>query len=54
MALHPLDVDHFHVDPKICNKKDVDNHTENRHGIDGYLDDQKVVTEIVQAVKKNI
>ena len=38
VALYPLDEDHgWGIDPAIENKTDVDNPTENRHGISGYL-----------------
>ena len=45
VALFPLDVDHFELDPtkpSIVNKGDVQNKTDNRHGIAGYLDDKDV------------
>lgn len=47
VALYPLA---FDVDPAIENKTDVDNHTENRHGIAGYLDDREVARTIYDAV----
>ena len=46
VALNPLDANHFPVAPQIANYSGVDNHTSNRHGIDGYLDDHTVVTQI--------
>jgi len=42
VALYPLDSTRFDVTPPIRNKTDVRNHTRNRHGIDGYLDDAEV------------
>lgn len=46
VALYPLTSDRFDVDPAIQNKTDVRNHTENRHGISGYLDDAEVARRI--------
>jgi hypothetical protein len=46
VALYPLVKPNFDVTPPIVNKTDVDNHTENRHGITGYLDDQEVARKI--------
>ena len=42
VALKPLDSAHFPIHPPIHNKGDANNHTENRHGIIGYLDDPDV------------
>jgi hypothetical protein len=50
VALFPLDADHFDVDPAIENKTDVDNPTENRHGISGYLGDPEVAKRIHAAL----
>lgn len=50
VALYPLDDTNFRIKPKIENKTNVDNHTENRHGIDGYLDDPDVAKKIYDAV----
>ena len=50
VALNPLDETNFRLKPKIENKTNVDNHTENRHGIDGYLDDPDVAKKIYDAV----
>lgn len=50
VALYPLTPDRFDVDPAIENKTDVRNHTENRHGIAGYLDDADVAKRIFQAL----
>jgi hypothetical protein len=52
VALYPLDRDRFPLTQGIRNKIDIDNHTENRHGIAGYLDDPDVALEIYQAVTK--
>jgi alpha-beta hydrolase superfamily lysophospholipase len=53
VALHPLDSDHFRVDPLIHNKTDVDNPTENRHGITGYLGDPEVAQHIHTALTQS-
>lgn len=53
VALHPLDVDHFRLNPSepaIENKVDVDNPTDNRHGISGYLGDPVVAQRIHRAL----
>jgi hypothetical protein len=53
VALYPLDKQHFELDPAnppITNKTDVDNDTENRHGISGYLGDMTVAETIRTAV----
>lgn len=55
VALYPLTPDHFDVGAGhgIANKVDVDNHTDNRHGITGYLDDAdtaKVIYDALTAV----
>jgi hypothetical protein len=50
VALYPLDVAHFDIDPSIENKTDVDNNTPNRHGIAGYLDDKDVARRIFDAL----
>jgi hypothetical protein len=46
VALFPLDKDNFAVDPAISNNGNVQNWTDNRHGIVGYLDDKDVATMI--------
>jgi hypothetical protein len=46
VALYPLDDDHFRVDPAIENKTDVENQTDNQHGIRGYLNDKEVARRI--------
>jgi hypothetical protein len=47
VALYPLDADNFPVQPTIENYDAVDNHTDNRHGIVGYLDDADVARRIL-------
>ncbi len=51
VALYPLTKSRFDVDPAIHNKTDVRNHTENRHGISGYLDDAEVARRIHAALQ---
>lgn len=46
VALYPLDAENFDVDPAIINNADINNWTENRHGIIGYLDDPSVAKAI--------
>ncbi len=50
VSLYPLDADHFDVSPAIENKTDVNNDTENRHGISGYLSDPVVARRIHEAL----
>jgi hypothetical protein len=50
VALHPLDTSHFRIDPEVQNKLDVDNPTQNRHGISGYLSDPDVARRIYAAL----
>ena len=50
VALHPLDSVNFNISPSIDNKTDVNNHTDNRHGIAGYLDDATVAIQIRNAL----
>ena len=50
VALYPLTKRHFPVNPGIENKTDVKNHTENRHGIGGYLDDPVIAKTIHDAL----
>jgi len=52
VALNPLDSLHFNITPSIDNKGDVDNWTNNRHGIEGYLDDAEVSKTIYDACLK--
>jgi len=50
VALFPLDGDNFPVTPEVVNFDGVKNHTDNRHGIYGYLDDAHVAARILDAV----
>ncbi|WP_257386510.1 hypothetical protein [Tahibacter caeni] len=50
VALYPLDQANFPIDPAIENKTDVDNFTDNRHGIAGYLEDPVVAQRIHAAL----
>lgn len=50
VALYPLKTPYFNMAPPIENKVDVQNHTENHHGISGYLDDQEVARRIHAAL----
>jgi hypothetical protein len=52
VALYPLTPKNFNVggDHVIQNKTDVKNHTPNRHGIAGYLDDADVARTIYDAL----
>jgi hypothetical protein len=51
VALNPLNKNFFNITPEIVNKNDVKNHTDNRHGIEGYLDDKEVARTIYEALK---
>jgi hypothetical protein len=50
VALWALAAPQFRVDPVVENKMDVVNHTDNRHGISGYLDDPVVAKRIHDAL----
>ena len=50
VALYPLDGTNFPVVPSIENNSAVKNHTDNRHGIVGYLDDPVVAKRILGAL----
>ena len=50
VALYPLDHANFPVQPAIDNYGGVRNSTENRHGIDGYLDDGEVAKHILDGL----
>jgi len=50
VALYPLDEENFDVGRGIQNNPNVRNHTDNRHGIDGYLDDMEVAKRILDAI----
>jgi hypothetical protein len=51
VALYPLDGNNFPIRPPIANYSSVRNHTKNRHGIVGYLDDPKVAQRILDAIE---
>lgn len=50
VALHALDGDTWPVKPAIKNFASVKNHTDNRHGIEGYLADSTVAHAIYEAL----
>ncbi len=50
VALYPLDSANFPVRPPVENFGNVTNHTSNRHGIVGYLDDPTVAKQILDAL----
>jgi hypothetical protein len=50
VALYPLEPPRYDIQPSIENKADVDNRTDNQHGIAGYLDDQVVARRIHDAL----
>lgn len=50
VALYPLDGNNFPVVPGVENYSKVNNHTDNRHGIDGYLDDGEVARRLIAAL----
>jgi hypothetical protein len=50
VALYPLDAANFPVTPPIENKNDVNNYTDNRHGIIAYLDDRVVAQKILSGL----
>ncbi len=50
VALYPLNAANFPVSPAVTNYNQVKNHTDNRHGIDGYLDDPAVARWILDAL----
>jgi pimeloyl-ACP methyl ester carboxylesterase len=52
VALQPLDERNFNITPAIENYDKVRNHTSNRHGIEGYLDDAVVARAIYDALQK--
>lgn len=51
VALYPLDSENFDVHPSITNNGTVNNHTDNRHGIIGYLDDANVARVVWSAAR---
>ena len=50
VALNPLDTQSFPVTPQISNINNIDNQTDNRHGIIGYLDKPEVTQPILGAL----
>jgi hypothetical protein len=50
VALHPLDSQYFPALPAIVNDSGVNNHTDNRHGIIGYLNNAGVVQQVAAAI----
>lgn len=52
VALYPLDREHFKVDPEIDDSSHVSNWKSNRHGIEGYLDDERVARRIFDALSE--
>lgn len=50
VSLYPLDGTNFPIQPAIENNASVRNHTDNRHGIVGYLDDRSVAGRILDAL----
>jgi hypothetical protein len=50
VALDPLDADNFPVTPPVTNYSGVHNHTDNRHAIDGYLDDPNVAAHLLDGL----
>ena len=50
VSLNALDAKHFAITPAIENKGDVDNWTDNQHGIVGYLDDAVIARRIYEAL----
>ncbi len=50
VALYPLDAANFPVSPAIENTGDVDNCTDNRHGIVAYLEDRAVAQRILSGL----
>ena len=52
VALNPLDDAHFPAIPGIVNHDGVDNPTDNRHGIVGYLDDPQVAARVAAALAR--
>ncbi|MGC4040072.1 MAG: hypothetical protein QM710_04595 [Flavobacterium sp.] len=52
VALRPLDKNNFNIDPEITNYGSINNHTPNRHGIEGYLNDKTVAEMIYKALSR--
>jgi hypothetical protein len=54
VALHPLDNKYFPAMPAIVNYSGVNNHTGNRHGIIGYLNNSSVAKEVASAITSEL
>lgn len=52
VALNPLDDRFFPTDPNILNNDAVDNKTDNRHGITGYLNNPNVARRIAECLQR--
>lgn len=50
VALQPLNKAHFDIDPAIENFNKINNQTDNRHGIEGYLNDPTVARKIYESL----
>jgi hypothetical protein len=50
VALYPLDEANFNISPAIKNYGRVKNHTDDKHGIAGYLDDKTVARRIISGL----
>jgi hypothetical protein len=50
VALNPLDSSYFPTNPSIMNNNGVKNHTPNRHGIVGYLNDGGVAAAVISGM----
>jgi hypothetical protein len=50
VSLYPLDQTTWPIEPPISNYGNVDNHTNNRHSINGYLDDAVVARMIFEGL----
>jgi hypothetical protein len=50
VALNPLDSSYFPTDPSVMNNNGVKNHTSNRHGIVGYLNDAGVAGVVISGM----
>ena len=50
VALNPLDANNFPMQPPIVNNGNINNSTDNRHGIIAYLDDRVVAQRILSGL----
>ena len=53
VALNPLDNTYFPTFPSIMNNNMIDNHTDNHHGIIGYLNNAEVAKQIANALENH-